>query len=176
MSTGNGSKTLRRYNVRSDRGTWLGEFVISDDGFFATVSDYGNYAYAWTHAGCEFREFLASIGPDYLLGKLCGRRSEYTALDTLKYVKKHILEARRDGGFGKDDARKEWDLLAEHNDLDASEDFSAWLCDTSIGDAFEMASHDFPADARGFASTVWPVFVTMLRADLATERSATVSP
>ncbi len=169
MATGNGSRQLRRYNVRSDRGRWLAEIVISDDGFFATVSDHGNYAYAWKHAEMEFRSFLVKLDADYLLGKLCGRRSEYVADSTLEYVKNAIVSHRRYGSFDKDEARKEWDLLAERNDLDAPEDFSAWLSDTSIVDAFEMAAYDYPRDARAFAGTAWPAFAAMLRAELAAE-------
>ena len=60
MATGNGSTTLRRYVVRLDKdapfmrkGAWLATIVIGDDGYFSTVSDYGNYAFYWSHAGAS---------------------------------------------------------------------------------------------------------------------------
>ena len=57
--TGNGSRTLRRYDVRSEKGAWLGTFVIADDGYFSAVTDFGTYGYWWSSAGECFRSFLA---------------------------------------------------------------------------------------------------------------------
>jgi hypothetical protein len=168
--TGNGSKTLRRYNVRDDK-EWLGLFVIGDDGYFSTVSGYGNYAYFWSHAGEDFRRFLCDVDSCYLLGKLCGRRDEYDGKATVKAVKRHILEQRRSGGFDREEARKEWDILSEHSQLEAREWFGMWVGQTEIGDAPEFAVYEYPSDARWFAKRVMPAFQAMLRAELAAEKA-----
>jgi len=172
MATGNGSRQLRRYSLRTERDKWLAEVVISDDGYFSTVSDYGNYAFYWSHAGDCSRTFLAKIGEDYMLSKLCGRRSEYDGDRTLASVKEYIVDNRRDGGFSKEDARKEWDLLDEHSDLDSREQFYIWVSNTSIGDAYEMAVYDYPSDALGFAEKVMPVLKAKLLAEICTEHEA----
>ena len=169
--TGRGSTTLRRYVVRNDKGRWVGTFIICDDGYFSTVSDYGSYAYYWSQAGECFRSFLCRIDSCYLLGKL-SRRDWYDSAETLKDIKRHIVEARRSMNWTREKARKEWDLLAEHDDLFARENFSRWYEDTSIYDASEFYVSGFPPDARGFAREAWPHFVAALRAELDAERAA----
>lgn len=61
--------TLRRYALPSVKGEGWAIIVIGSDGYFSTVSDWGNYAYLWTHPGCEFRHFLAGLDADYFWGR-----------------------------------------------------------------------------------------------------------
>ncbi len=175
--TGNGSTTMRRYTVREppreERGTgaWIGTFVISDDGYFSTVSDYGNYAYYWSHAGSCFRSFLARLDSCYLLSKLCGSRQEYDGNATAKEVKRAIIDARRDGRMGRDEARDEWELIGEHSRLESREDFAFWWRDTKMPDPYEHAVYEYPSQARMFAERAWPAFAAALRAELAAEKA-----
>jgi hypothetical protein len=171
MATGNGSKQLRRYSLRTERGRWLAEVVISDDGYFSTVSDYGNYVYFWGSAGVCFRSFLAQLDASYLLGKL-SPKMEYDAPGTLKEIKSHILSERKFGWMDREKARKEWDLLAEHNDLRDPEDFSSWVRDTEFSDAWEMGCERHAPQASAFAERVWPIFAVALRAEVNAEREA----
>ena len=53
-----------------DDGYWLGQIVITSDGMFSSVTDYGNLSYAWRHFGDDFRTFLININVDYFSGKL----------------------------------------------------------------------------------------------------------
>lgn len=169
--TGNGSKQLRRYNVRGPDGEWLAMVVISDDGFFSTVSDYGTYAYFWSDAEGCFREFLSRLGSDYYLSKF-GVREEYDGAETLKFVKRSIIEQRSDGGLSRDGAREEWNLLGENDGLDQRDNFVLWCQATQLGDAHEYACSSMPGDACRFAQYVWPAFVAMLRTELAAEAKA----
>ncbi len=169
--TGNGSKQLRRYSVRGANGEWLATVVISDDGYFSTVSDYGNYAYYWGDAGECFRKFLSRLGPDYYLSKF-GVRDEYDGGETLKAVKRSIIEQRRRGDLDREEAREEWDLLEENSWLDQRDNFVLWLQHTKLGDAYEYACSSISGEARGFAEHVWPAFAAMLRAELASEAKA----
>jgi len=171
MATGNGSKQLRRYTVRTDKGTWLGTFVISDDGYFSTVSDYGNYAFFWSHAGDCFRSFLARLDADYLVGKI-KPGYVYDGAETLKSVKRRICEERRSLDLTAEEAREEWDLLGEHNDLDESENFALWMNETKLEDIWELSSSKRDPEAMAFAEQVWPAFATVLRAEVTAEQSA----
>lgn len=166
--TGNGSKTVRLYDVRGDRGQWLGRFIITDDGYFSTVSDYGNYAFWWSHAGSCFRRFLTNIDAGYLLGKI-SRSSEYDGDRTVKAARRHILEQRKEGGVTKEWAREEWDLINDHSSLDSRESFAMWWQNTKIDCAHEFSVFDFPGDAKAFATIAFPAFVKVLVAELERE-------
>lgn len=154
-----------RYDIPSRRplGGW-GVFVIDSTGYFSCVTDWGNYAYYWTHHGCrDFREFLVDLDPSYLCGKL-GRR-EYSEDKTKKLIREDILAQRKSHSLSKEEARKEWALLEEH-DFETPSGFGAWVEATSLSDAWELAGSDFPYDLRMFATDLYPRFVAALKEDL----------
>lgn len=169
--TGNGSTTLRRYTVRFPSGEWIGTFVIADDGYFSTVSDFGSYAHYWSNAGPCFRTALARLSPDYLLGKIA-RRDRYDGEATARDVRRHIKEHRREKNYSREQAREEWDLVEACDSLNSRESFVRWYDETKIGDASEFAVWDYPLQARTFAEKAWPFFAAALHAELAAERAA----
>ena len=62
------SKSIILYDKN---GNWLGQVVITSDGFFAAVTEYGNFSYSWPSTGRkDFREFLLGLDPDYFGGKM----------------------------------------------------------------------------------------------------------
>jgi len=63
---------LKNYTLYDDNGNWLGQVVLSNDGLFASVTDYGNLSYAWRAygEGKDFREFMANLNIPYFGGKL----------------------------------------------------------------------------------------------------------
>ena len=62
----------KSYTLREDNGQWLGQIVLTSDGMFAGVTDYGNLSYAWRSFGDDFREFLLSLNIDYFGSKMYG--------------------------------------------------------------------------------------------------------
>lgn len=62
--------TAKNYALRTPNGGWLGQVVITSDGFFGAVTDYGNACYAWRAFGDNFEEFLLRIDQDYFAGKM----------------------------------------------------------------------------------------------------------
>ena len=47
--------------------------VLTEDGMFASVTDYGNLSYAWRSFGNDdFRQFLCSINMGYFATKMYG--------------------------------------------------------------------------------------------------------
>lgn len=62
--------TARSYTLRTDDGAWLGQVVLTSDGMFASVTDYGNFSFAWRSYGEDFREFLLSLNTSYFGGKM----------------------------------------------------------------------------------------------------------
>lgn len=61
----------KSFTLRGENGEWLGQVVITNDGMFASVTDWGNLSYAWRAFGTEdFREFLCSLNTSYFGGKM----------------------------------------------------------------------------------------------------------
>jgi hypothetical protein len=178
--TGNGSKTVRVYDVRAHedmapfpvrKGQWLGRVVIMDDGYFSAVSEYGNYAFWWGAAGDCFRRFLCQIDPDYLCNKLGSR--EYDGAETEKAIKRHIRELRRRLTLSRDEARDEMAILERHEDLLESLDgFHEWIRESKLEDTYELARHDFPVSLKAFSERLLPALKAMLRAEIEAEAPA----
>lgn len=63
--------TAKSYTLRTESGQWLGQIVLTSDGAFMSVTDWGNFSFAWRHTGVDdFRKFLIRIGEDYFAGKM----------------------------------------------------------------------------------------------------------
>lgn len=63
--------TARSYALRTEDGHWLAQIVITSDGMFAGVTDYGNLSFAWRAYGDDdFRKFLSEISVDYFGTKM----------------------------------------------------------------------------------------------------------
>jgi hypothetical protein len=170
--TGNGSKTLRRYRLTGERDEWLADVVIADDGYFSTVSDYGDYAYWWSSAGECFRSFLAQIDADYLLSKVS--RREYDGEATESAVKRHIIKLRREGRLSREAARAEWGTLAENDHVSCRDSFTLWLHglnSTELDEAYFLGKQSYPTEARMFGERVLPVLQKVLREELAREKA-----
>jgi len=62
--------TAQSYTLRTDTGSWLGQIVLTSDGMFSGVTDYGNFSFAWRSFGHNFKEFMSVIGTDYFATKM----------------------------------------------------------------------------------------------------------
>lgn len=60
----------KSYTLRGEKGEWLGQVVLTSDGMFASVTDYGNLSYTWTSFGSDFRGFICSIDTYYFAKKM----------------------------------------------------------------------------------------------------------
>ncbi len=160
---------LWRYVVRSQKGLggW-GIFLLDSSGFFATVSDFGNYAYHWNAHGREdFREFLCELDDDYLCSKLKPQKVLYER-ESVQAIREHLRQSAEDGSFTEDEACEEQELLEE---LEHSDDFQEWQKNTRISLPSELLVYGYSHDVRGFAKQVYPRFVQLLREDLEHARS-----
>ena len=95
-------------HVRHEGGA---EIVVGSNGFFAAVSDYGSYAYRWTHFGeDDFRKFLLELETDYLAKKL-HPDMEFDLDGSIRQARKLVLELRRRREIGGFCAHSLWDGL-----------------------------------------------------------------
>lgn len=63
--------TCKSYTLRDEDGNWLGQVLLTSDGLFASVTDWGNFSYAWRHYGeGEFRKFIISLNVHYFGTKM----------------------------------------------------------------------------------------------------------
>lgn len=81
--------TAKSYTLRTDDGQWLGQIVLTSDGMFASVTDYGNLSYAWRSYGDNFREFLCELNVDYFAAKM------YTGMAYILHTKKCEKDCQR---------------------------------------------------------------------------------
>ena len=112
---------FRRYVLGPEKGQDWAIFVIGSDGYFSAVSDRGDVAHQWPNGGgkgIDFRLFLAGVEREweYFVRKLFPREL-YDPEATLLAAKKLILERRRSRSVTRTQAREEWGLLGDHDDL-----------------------------------------------------------
>lgn len=77
-------KTIKAksYTLRTPEGHWLGQVVLTSDGMFSAVTDYGNFGFAWRSTSDEdFRNFMATINVEYFATKM------YSGISYLVYSK-----------------------------------------------------------------------------------------
>ena len=75
--------TAQSYTLYTEEGAWLGQVVLTSDGMFASVTDYGNLSYCWRNYGpTGFKEFLCNLSVDYFGTKM------YTGMAYILYGKK----------------------------------------------------------------------------------------
>jgi len=72
----------KSYTLYGETGNWLGQVVLTSDGMFASVTDYGNLSYAWRSYGTNFREFIISLNVGYFGSKM------YSGIAYISYGKK----------------------------------------------------------------------------------------
>ena len=168
--------TLRRYVLPSVKGEGWAIFVIGSDGYFSAVSDWGNYAYIWTHPGCEFRKFLSRCDTHYVWTKITHGRKAYVFDEegTEKNIRKRLWDMMGDAEID----------ITQHDA--ALESLAGELDDEHHGLARWAAGLDFDfcyyegiiatkpeGDSWGFATRVFPRLQALLREEL--EREATIA-
>lgn len=79
----------KSYTLRGDNDEWLGQIVLTSDGMFASVTDYGNFSYKWRNFGKDFRDFLCKINTQYFGSKI------YTGLTYIFYGQKYEKACER---------------------------------------------------------------------------------
>jgi hypothetical protein len=167
---------LWRYVLPSTNGLegWA-EIVICSSGFFAAVSDYGNYAFGWRSMGVDdARKFFISASLDwsYFANKLGGPLSrEYDGVATLRAIREEIVRRRRSGEWSRHEARDEWDR-ADSNIEDAKEWFGIWWAATKIEDAHELQRHCCNVSLEAFCKQTLSRLAEVIRAELAAEAAA----
>lgn len=63
--------TAKSYTIETEAGSWLGQVILTNDGFYSSVTDYGNFSYVWRHRGeKDIRKFIIGLEVDYFAAKM----------------------------------------------------------------------------------------------------------
>lgn len=177
---------MERYDIRINgeegwRCTWA-TISISDDGFFNAQTDCGDFSYRWGSFGDCFKSFLIGMDKgDYLYGKISNNEEQVDAEETIKQIKVSLLERRKQEEIDKNDATLAWEEIGELiDDCDGQspETFyfavsSKYWINEAIPDLFDGLDVSYKPDyvAKAFCEVVMPVFVEILKKELAEKKT-----
>jgi len=155
---------MYRYNVpATSEGEDWATVILTSDGLFSVVSDFGNYCYHWHSFGDgDFRQFFVNLQPNYVLCKLAngsGLQPQYDGAATLLAWKRLVLEMRRARDIDHITAREMWDASIIANDLIDEDDFRQFIDDNNfcIDDIHHIAEFNFhDTDLGRFCEKVLP--------------------
>lgn len=164
-------KNIPQYTLRGN-GTW-GVIAIDCVGESVRVminSDYGDWAYFWSHCGYEPRKFLRNMNMEYAMGKFMGR-DLYVKDEEAREVqlKKLVIELRTEGYISKDDARDCWNYFLPNDEDDLAttvyeSDYFDLLCSCDP-DMLPSATKVDPL-AENFWNDIWKPFIAELENEL----------
>lgn len=107
------NKKIWQYSFPSIQLEGWAEIILREDGFFAAVSDYGNYAHLWPSHGCaDFRRFFLRVNTFYLVSKL-NPKLQVNSEASFKEVKAYVERQRLDRRMDRKEAREIWEHLAK---------------------------------------------------------------
>ncbi len=64
--------TSECYHLRTESGDWLGQIVLTSDGAFMSITEWGNFNFAWRSYKTlpDFKKFLVSLDSAYFSNKM----------------------------------------------------------------------------------------------------------
>jgi len=158
-----------QYTIPSAKGEGWAYVMIREDGFFATVSDYGNYAYIWSSTGTkDVREFFLAMRRDwdYFAKKLkpelrTNTEQSFTAL------REWLTE-----NLSPTDLEAALMLVEEHE----SDDWDGLMRDDEFREfceePWEHSVKELCPDVVAYATKIMPKLAALIEAELAQEAQA----
>lgn len=121
--------TFHHYCLPSVKHEGWAEVVIGDNGFFAVVSDYGNYAFRWNDWGDKsFLDFFCGLEAEYVQRKLDPSKS-FDVDKTVAACRRAIGQAYKHAGNprGQLSKRRVQSALMELDGVEDELTFNDWL-------------------------------------------------
>lgn len=83
--------TAESITLTTESGFWLGQIVLTSDGAFMAITDYGNFNFAWRSCKTieDMKELILNIDTDYFATKMA------TGMQYVSYGKKIDSAAER---------------------------------------------------------------------------------
>lgn len=150
---------------RPDTSCYWADVWLDSTGFFATISDCGNWINRWSYHGCkDFRKFFLRIEEDYFCNKVA-RKDTWDQDGTIKRIKEVVCEKRRCGGWTKKRAREEWEFITYLED--GLKD--TWYSYTSLEDASEYFQYSYTGHPEWWHRMCLPYLQEAIREELRIE-------
>lgn len=67
--------TAESITLRTETGKWLGQVILTSDGAFMAITDYGNFNFAWRSYGDNFKDFILRLDVHYFAQKMANGMS-----------------------------------------------------------------------------------------------------
>lgn len=163
---------LEHFIVRKDHE--YATFVVlqrcesgKDSGYFmlAIESSYGHgFAYAWSHPGNDFYDFLCRCDEYYLTSKFAPGSRSYDGEATTCEIRQRILRKRREDGWTAEQARGHWPATTLESEFDMHQWY--FMQNQKIDMSDDVVKYKRGERARDFAALykhLWPGFCDQLR-------------
>lgn len=159
-----------RYFLPSVNGEGYAIIFIDSTGVFSAVSDFGNYGYIWGNTGDRsIREFLLESEKDWhYFAKKLDPKDIVDWDGTVKRIKEHIADQKREGRYDEDFVASELQLLEDSNISDEFS-FHAWYNETKIHDAHELQRRRLSYQVEMFVKKTMKRLCEILKKELADE-------
>jgi hypothetical protein len=170
------SKTLDKprlkvwqYDLPPVKGEGWAIIILREDGYFSTVSDYGNYAYKWSSIGCkDFREFLLASDNDwYYFAKKLKSDTHIDREASIKNILQELLKRRRRQETPKNATRRIFEVIRQYDDdwegLIRSPDDALMR---EFPEPWNYTVRSLDSDVVGFCQIIFPRLNAILRKEL----------
>ena len=77
------------YDLKDEKGRWLGRIVLTSDGFYFSFTEWYNFCGHWGAFGDDFRKFLTTIDIDYFSRHICETEWNASTRKVVNAAKKH---------------------------------------------------------------------------------------
>src|ERR1051325_1923082 len=131
------------YRLPNDKpGEGWAHIILTENGVFTAVSDWGNYTHWWNHTGTkDFREFFLSAERDwqYFAHKL---RPEKILNEeaSFKRAREEVLRQRRTKDLSAEQAEAVWGAISYHDSWAAF--LESIECEEAFDAAYEFSVYD----------------------------------
>lgn len=147
-------KKVWQYSFPSRQGEGWAEIILREDGFFAAVSDYGNYSNLWSSHGCDdFRKFFFRVDVDYIVRKLCPKM-QVNSKSSFDAIRLYVQEERRRNRMTKKEAQEIWEHLSKFH----VRDWELFMADEDTAlffpEPFHFQKMEYNTDAVMFVERV----------------------
>lgn len=147
-------------DISIDEGEKSGRLSIS--------SDYGNWAYYWGACGSSFKEFLISLDISYVSGKF-GTGNYFDFEETIRTIKKDIIDSRKNGYSDKEEARELWNSMSDLQNYTHKEGFIAACWNSPIMELYDTGptiETQYEPGFKRFWETTWQSFISELKMEI----------
>lgn len=138
---------------------------------FSATSDCGDFSYRWCpEEHRTFKELLVQLDRDYFLNKISDR-TEIDEEESIRRMKKFVIECRKDGSFEKEEAREAFNCIRDLERGDIDDDFEHYVYDHFGWDYMYMIVKTYPNSAVTFYEIVFKNLQDILRREIEDEKS-----